>query len=121
MPSIPTGEEIDSDIVSDVLAAPNIGNEKYEAFVKERLVDGSKSIFIKIKKTKIKYERAKTKRLPQENSVLKEDLAAFELIISKSINLETAFKYPITSLPLSLLQNQIPFQGPHQNLYYETF
>ena len=71
-------------------------------FVKERLVDGSKSIFSAIKKTKIKYEKTKNKRPPKEISILKEDRIAFGLIISKSMNLETAFKYPITSLPLAI-------------------
>ena len=40
-----TGEEIAGDIVSDVLAAPAIGNIKYKTFAKERLYSRKKRIF----------------------------------------------------------------------------
>ena len=57
-----------------------------------------------MKKSNIKYEMKKKKRPPKGKSTLKGDLLAVGLIISKSINLETAFLYPITSLPLAIAE-----------------
>ena len=44
------------------------------------------------------------KRKPKEKTVLQEDRLAFGYIISKSIDPETAFAYPITSLPLAIAE-----------------
>ena len=40
-------------------------------------------------------------------TVLKQDRQAFRSLLSKSVSLEEAFKYPVTSLPLSIATGEV--------------
>ena len=40
-------------------------------------------------------------------TVLKQDRQAFGSLLSKSVSLEEAFKYPVTSLPLSIATGEV--------------
>ena len=98
-----SGEEIEKSIIDGLLNASEIGDEKYLSFVQERLVKGStKSIFDPIKKSNIKTNIEKKRKTNKVISVLKEDKQAFGIIAGKPTNLQEAFSYPITSLPLSI-------------------
>ena len=46
----------------------------------------------------------KEKNETSEVSLLKEDRQAFGLLISKAETLEEAFKYPLTTVPLSIAE-----------------
>ncbi len=85
-----------------MLHADVTGNEKFTEFANERLVDGTKSFFDPIKKSKLNTGIEKRKKQPRAMSLLKEDRQAFGLIIAKASSLEEAFEYPITSVLLSI-------------------
>lgn len=97
-----TGVEIRSDIVADILGAQEKGNKLYTTFVKERLVDETKGIFDLVPKPKICTGIERKKKTPKAVEILKEDKQAFGLMVSQSVNMGEAFKYPITSVPLSV-------------------
>ncbi|MAG85790.1 MAG: hypothetical protein CMB97_00015 [Flavobacteriaceae bacterium] len=97
-----TGIEIDHLVVTDMLKASETGNEAFLTFVSERLVAGSKSFFAPIKRLKLNTGIVAKKKTIKAISVLKEDCQAFGLIVSKSLSLEEAFRFPITTFPLSI-------------------
>ena len=99
---ITTGREIDCQIVNDMLQAPEIGKEKCKEFIRDRLVTGEVDYFQPIKRLKLKTGLAKEVKKPKSVSVLKEDRQAFGTMLSQSINLEEALRYPLTLVPLSI-------------------
>ena len=54
---ISTGQEIDFSVLQGLLQVSELGNEKYLNFVKERLVEGEKSIFEPISNVKTVTKR----------------------------------------------------------------
>ena len=97
-----TGTEIPKEIVDNVLNAAEIGDAKYISFVKERLIDRTKSFFDPIKKNNLNLGISKKKKLPKAVEILKEDKQAFGLMVAKSATMAESFEYPITSVPLSI-------------------
>ena len=97
-----TGTEIPKEVLDNILKAAEIGDAKYKAFVKERLVDGTESFFDPIKKNSLNLGISKKKKKLKAVEILKEDKQAFGLMVAKSVTMEEAFKYPITSVPLSI-------------------
>ena len=85
-----------------MLNAKELGSTLYNKFVQERLIDGSKGFFDSILRTKLNTGIEKAKKLPKAVEILKEDRQAFGIIIAKSLSMDEAFKYPITTVPLSL-------------------
>jgi hypothetical protein len=51
---ITTGKELDHQVVTDMLRAPDIGSEKYKQFVEDRLVKQTVDFFQPIKKLKLR-------------------------------------------------------------------
>ncbi len=99
---ITTGKEIDCQIVSDMLKAPEIGQAKCKEFIKDRLVTGEVDFFQPIKCVKLKTGLAKQIKKQKCVSILKEDRQAFGSMLSQSIDLEEALPFPLTSVPLSI-------------------
>ena len=97
-----TGVEIDEAVVRDMLDAPAIGNALFKKFVHERLESNKTGYFDPIKKVKLNNGVEKKKPIPKAVTLLKEDRQAFGLIIGKSVSLQEAFKYPITTVPLAV-------------------
>ena len=100
--SIITGLEINEEVAKDMLNVDKVGKALFSSFVNERLVKGEKSFFDPIKRTNLKTGIVKKKKSPKAIEVLKEDCQAFGIIIAKCISMEEAFKYPITTFPLSI-------------------
>ena len=87
---ISTGQEIDFSVLQGLLQVSELGNEKYLNFVKERLVEGEKSIFEPISKS-------------NDQNSNKKDKQVFGVLAAKPADLHETFSYPITSLPLSIV------------------
>ena len=90
---ISTGQELDESVVSDMIDAESVGDEKFMDFVESRLINGSVEFFVAIKETKLLTGIIKKKSTPKAMAIMKEDRQAFGLIISKAISLEDAFIY----------------------------
>jgi hypothetical protein len=99
---ITNGKELDHQVVTDMLRAPDIGSEKYKQFVEDRLVKQTVDFFQPIKKLKLRTGLSKQAKQPRKVSVLKEDRQAFGDLLSKSIDIEEAMQYPLTSVPLAI-------------------
>ena len=100
---LPTGVEIDKTVVEDMLNAATIGNTLFKTFVNERLQSNVKGFFEPIKKVKLNNGLEKKKKATsKEVSLVKEDRQAFGIIVAKSVSLEDAFQYPITTVPLAV-------------------
>ena len=97
-----TGVQIDEIVVRDMLNAPSIGNELFKTFVEERLQRSGKGFFDPIKRVKLRNGIEKKKVIPKAVTLLKEDRQAFGLVVAKSVSLQEAFKFPITSVPLAV-------------------
>ena len=97
-----SGAEIDEGVVKCLLIAPEIGNDRYNDFVKFRLVEQSVSFVQPITRLNIDTGVKKKKKQPRTISILKEDTQAFGVICAKAVSLEEAFDFPITSIPFSL-------------------
>lgn len=97
-----TGVEIDKSVVRDMLNAPAIGNALFKTFVHERLESNKIGLFDPIKRVKLSNGVEKKKAVPKAVTLLKEDRQAFGLIIAKSVSLQEAFEYPITTVPLAV-------------------
>eukprot|EP00112_Aurelia_sp_Birch-Aquarium-sp1_P023401 Seg6964.2 transcript_id=Seg6964.2/GoldUCD/mRNA.D3Y31 product="hypothetical protein" protein_id=Seg6964.2/GoldUCD/D3Y31 len=97
-----TGVEIDKFVVRDMLNAPAIGNALFKTFVHERLESNKIGLFDPIKRVKLSNGVEKKKAVPKAVTLLKEDRQAFGLIIAKSVSLQEAFEYPITTVPLAV-------------------
>ena len=100
--NIPTGVEIDEDVVNDVLRAPKVGENQFNKFVEDRLVKGRIGFFTPIKRNNLKTGIIKSKMIPKVQTIMKEDCHAFGVIAAKAVSLEEAFAYPITSVPLAI-------------------
>ena len=61
-----TGKELDQDIVTDLLNAENIGEERYKEFVDQRHISGKSSFFDTISKVKLKTGVVKKLSDPQK-------------------------------------------------------
>ena len=70
--------------------------------MKERLVNGTVGFFEAIKKNSLKTGIVKIKKTNKVKDM--EDYQAFGLIVAKSVSMEEAFAYPITSVPLSIAE-----------------
>ena len=100
--SFSTGTEIPSEVSDNIINAADIGNTNYLAFIKERLVDGTRYFFDPIKKNQLKLGIKKKRKVPKAVEILKEDKQAFGLMVSKSVSMDEAFKYHITTVPLAI-------------------
>ena len=94
--------KVSENVVTAILESKNVGNAQLIKFTDERLVTGAKSFFDLISKNNIDTGMKKKKKETNEVSLLKEDRQAFGLLISKVETLEEAFKYPLTTVPLSI-------------------
>ena len=99
---ITNGKELDHQVVIDMLRAPDIGSEKYKQFVEDLIVKQTVDFFQPIKKLKLRTGLSKQAEQPRKVSVLKEDRQAFGDLLSKSIDIEEAMQYPLTSVPLAI-------------------
>ena len=99
---ITTGYEIDHKIIEGLLSAPKLGDEKYKKFVEERLVKGTVDYYKPIKKVSLATGLKKKSKVPKAVTVLKQDRQAFGTLLSRSVSLSEAFKYPLTAVPLSI-------------------
>ena len=82
--------------------APDLGSKKYKQFAEDRLVKQTVDFFQPIKKLKLQTGLSKHAKQPRKVSVLKEDSQAFGDLPSKSIDIEEAMHYPLTSVPLAI-------------------
>ena len=96
-----TGVEIDESIRKDVMLAPIVGEKLFMQFVNERLKKGTTSFLSPITKPKLNIGIVKPKKTKKALDVMKEDRQAFGILVAKSVSLEEAFKFPITSVPLA--------------------
>ncbi len=99
---ITTGNEINARIIKGLLAAPELGNKKYKSFVEERLVKGTVDFYKPIRKNFLETGLKKKSKVPRAITVLKQDRQSFGTLLSESLSLSEAFKYPLTPLPLSI-------------------
>ena len=100
-----TGAIIDDKIVHGLLNSTELGEKLLQEFIKNRLLPSENqqvSFFTPIKNPKIDTGLKKTKTTPKVINVLKEDKQAFGILVGKSISLEEAHSYPLTSVPLAL-------------------
>ena len=97
-----TGAEIDESIRKDMILAPIIGDKLFLSFVNERLKTRCSSFFHPITNPKLNTGIVKEKKTKKAVDVMKEDRQAFGILIAKSVSLEEAFKFPITSVPLAV-------------------
>ena len=72
------------------------------SFVNECLLKGKADFFDPIKKVNLDIRLKKTKKIRKAVSVMKKDRQAFGVILGEKVNLEGWFRYPVTSVPLSL-------------------
>ena len=97
--SIATGE-----ITADIIHADDEGNVLYNEFVRERLVDGTKSKLHPLKRKNLKTGLQKQKKAKWDISLLQGDCQAFGMLVVKATSLEEAFQYPLTTIPLSIAE-----------------
>ena len=97
-----TGSEIDKKVIAGLLNAPLLGNDKYLQFIDERLVKETVDFFQPIKKVMLPTGSKKEKKVPKVMTLLKQDRQTFGTMLSNSVDLHTAFKYPLTAVPLSI-------------------
>ncbi len=71
-------------------------------FVQDRLISGEKSFFDPIPRKRLSTGIKKKQKTKASIEILKEDKQAFGLMVSKSVSMEEAFNFPITSVPLSI-------------------
>ena len=84
------------------------GNKRYKQFVQEHLVTKQKSIFSKITKEKLNTGLEKPRK-PVKQAELLKDVQG--LLAEQAVSLEEAFKYPITTLPLSIAESTSDLRG----------
>ena len=115
---ITTGKELDHQVVTDMLRAPDIGSNKYKQFVEDRLVKQTLTVdfFQPIKKLKLRTGLSKQTKQPRKVSVLKEDRQDFGDLLSKSIDIEEAMQYPLLSH--LLLQRLKELCDQHRSNYF---
>ena len=101
--SIATSEEIDANIIRGLIGSKDIVNKRFIEFVEERLVEGKKSFFDRIKKNNIPTgNEAKKKKKTKEVVLLREDRQAFGYIAAKAIPLNESLEHCITKIPHSI-------------------
>ena len=80
-----------------------LGKEKLNEFIQERLIDGKVGFFNPIKKKNLKNGIKSGKKSKNKIvSTVLEDCQAFRLIVDKSLSLQEAFSFLITTVPLSI-------------------
>ena len=99
---ISTGKEIDQNIIEGLINSGERGNELLKAFIQTRLIGGTVKFYDPIKKVNLDTGLKKKKNENKVLSSVKQDRQAFGRIISNNKDLEIAFSYPITDLPLSI-------------------
>ena len=99
---ISTGKEVDHNIIEGLINSGERGNELLKGFIQTRLIDGTVKFYDPIKKVNLDTGLKKKKNENKVLSSVKQDRQAFGMIISNNIDLEIAFSYPITDLPLSI-------------------
>ena len=108
-----TDKIIEAEIVSDIIQAPELLVSQYKTFINDRPIKGAVSSPIKKNKywnkdavstpiKKNKYWNKKMKRSHQADDILQEDCQFLGTIVTKALNLNEAFQYPIISVPLSI-------------------
>lgn len=97
--------------VTNLLTAEKSGNEEYTEFVKQRLVDGSKSLYEPIKKSKIRIFDQKLKKNEPLDKIksLKVDILLYSRLFivarERQLDLDEFFKYENQVCPPSLSVN----------------
>ena len=91
--NITTGAEIDTNIIAGLLSAPDVGNEKFLTFARERLVLGTVNFYTPIEREGIDTGLKKKKKKSKASSILKEDLQAFGWMLCNSKDLKVIFDY----------------------------
>ena len=109
--NITTGEEIDHKVIEGLLNAPKLGDTLYKNFIQQRLVTGKVDFYSPIKKAMVDTGLKKKAKQPRTVTVLKQDRQAFGTLPSKSVSLEEAFAFPVTSVPLKSHCHPDPFAG----------
>ena len=101
--TISNGLEVDERVYSKMIHVGTVCDEKLKEFIKNRLHYQNEDLFSPIKRCNLDTGiKKKKKTTPAAMTVLKEDFQAFGFTISKAINIEEAFSYPITSVPFSI-------------------
>ena len=95
-----TGVEAEINMVNGLLEALNIGNKRFLEFVNNCFIKKTRSMFLPITKLNLESGIKKRKRKARAVEILKEDVQAF--LVGKSVSLDEALRYPITSVSLSL-------------------
>lgn len=95
-----SGAEFNKDVVGDMIDAPAIENALFNTFACERLASNKVGFFDPINTVKRSNGAEKKKAIRKALSLLKEDL--FGPIIEKSVSLQEAFQYPITTVQLAI-------------------
>ena len=97
------GEKIDKNLYNDNDQVEILGKEKLNEFIQERLINGKLGFLDTIKKNNVKTGiKSEKKSKNKIVSTLQDDYQAFGLIVDISLNLEEAFPFPITTVPLSI-------------------
>ena len=109
--AITTGKQVDENVVCDLLSSAEKGCQCYKDFVRQRLVSKQLSIFASIRKNKLKTGITKPQKTPKPVEVLKEDVQGFGILADHKTTLKEAFKYPITTLPLSIAESATDLRG----------
>ena len=97
-----TGEEIDESVRKDMVLAPVVGNRIFLSFLNQKLKTRNSSFYSPKKNPKLNTGIMKKKKSKKVLDVIKEDRQTFGVLIAKSVSLEEAFKFPITSVPLAV-------------------
>jgi len=97
-----SGEEIHESVRKDMVSAPVVGNTLFLSFLNERLKTRKSSFFSRITNPKLNTGVVKKMKPKKVLDVMKEDRQAFGVLVAKSISLEEAFKFPVTSVPLAV-------------------
>ena len=74
----------------------------YLSFVNEHLKKENANFSDPMTKVNLNTGLKKTKKIWKPVSVMKEDRQAFGVMLGEEENLEETFRYPVTSVPLSL-------------------
>ena len=85
-----------------MIKADKIGDEMYLSFVNEHLIKGKAYFSDPIKKVNLDIGLKKMKKFRKTVSFMKEDRHTFGVILGEEENLEKAFRYTVTSMPLTV-------------------
>ena len=91
-------------MISGLLSSVQVGDASFHQFIEDRFMKGTISIYDKIPKIKIQTGLKKKITKSKPVQVLQEDGQGFGILAEQTIYLEEAFRYPVTKLPLSILE-----------------